>query len=57
MKSQIQIRNQNNERICDAYLDRRTERITLVAKEGKHIKCIEYEQFVDQVESLKTAIE
>lgn len=57
MKSQIQIRNQNNERICDAYLDRRTERITLVTKEGKHIKRIEYEQLVDQVESLKTVTE
>lgn len=57
MKSQIQIRNQNNERICDAYLDMRTERITLVTKEGKHIKRIEYEQLVDQVESLKTVTE
>ena len=57
MKSQIQIRNQDNERICDAYLDRKTEQITLVTKEGKHIKRIEYEQLVHQVESLKTAAE
>ena len=36
MKKQIQIRNQDNERICDAYLDRKTEQITLVTKEGRH---------------------
>ena len=40
MKKQIQIRNQDNERICDAYLDRKTEQITLVTKEGRHTKSI-----------------
>lgn len=57
MKKQIQIRNQDNERICDAYLDRKTEQITLVTKEGRHTKSIEYEQLVHQLEMLRTTTE
>ena len=57
MKKQIQIRNQDNERICDAYLDRKTEQITLVTKEGRHTKSREYEQLVHQLEILRTTTE
>ena len=51
------IRNKENERVCDVILYKESSKVTLVTKEGRQTRYIDYDQLQDQIETLKTTTE
>jgi isopentenyldiphosphate isomerase len=51
------IRNKDNERVCDVILYEKTSKVSIVTKEGRQTRYIDYEELKEKIESLKTTTE